>query len=188
MYESHHQQQDLYLRECKNFRFEHLIFFVVKRINVGDFMEWLVFGGVAWLTGLLLVPIKYWKKLWPLGMAGMMVIFPIDTTLIDLGAIDFSSGAEKIFSLPISYWLSYIPGGILFGYYCPIGRWQKFIYILIVAFVFLIIELIMVWLGYFYHLNWNPVKSYLLNVGGFTIMLSLAEWLGLVGKEDNTIT
>jgi len=151
-------------------------------------MGWLAFAGAAWLTGVLLVPIKYWKKLWPLGIAGMIVIFPIDSTLVDLGAFYFSSGIVKISGIPTPYWFSYIPGGILFGYYCPGERWQQFLYILTTAFILLVLELIMLWLGYFHYLNWNPVKSYFLNVGGFTIILWLAEWWKLAGRKDIEIS
>lgn len=146
-------------------------------------MGWLVFGMAAWITGLVLVPIKYWKKLWPLGIAAMALIFPIDATLIDLGAFKFSQSNIELSGIPVYYWLSYIPGGVLFGYYCPGEKRHKLLYLLISALIFLIMELIMLWLGYFHHLDWNPVKSYLLNIGGFTVMLWLAEWLGLAGKE-----
>ncbi|MDA8227703.1 MAG: hypothetical protein M0T74_08360 [Desulfitobacterium hafniense] len=147
-------------------------------------MTWWVFGVVAWLAGVLLVPINYWKKLWPLGIAGMAIIYPIDSTLVSLGAFDFGFGTVKISGVPIPYWLSYIPGGILFGYYCPPKRLSRLTYIVILAFVLMVVELFMIWLGYFNYHNWNPIKSFILNAGGFTIMLWLAQWLGLAGKED----
>ncbi|HBV95998.1 MAG: hypothetical protein JL50_05120 [Peptococcaceae bacterium BICA1-7] len=151
-------------------------------------MEWLAFGGIAWLTGLLLVPLKNWKKLWPLGIAGMIIVFTIDSTLVSLGAFKFSSSTPEISGIPVPYWLSYIPGGIIFGYYCPNERWLKLVYIAISAFALLVMELIMLWLGYFNYINWNPAKSFMLNAGGFTIMLWLAEWLGLAGKKDIAIS
>lgn len=147
-------------------------------------MGWFVFGAAAWLAGLLLVPARCWKKLWPLGIAGMVLVFFVDSTLLELGAFDFSPGTPKISGIPIPYWIAYFPGGVLFGYYCPGVKWQRGLYVLMASLVLLAMELVMVRLGYFYHLDWSVAKAYVLNAGGFTVMAWLAELTGLAGREN----
>ncbi len=152
-------------------------------------MGWLVFGIIAWLTALILVPLRQWKRLWPAGIIAMSVLYAIDSTLVGLGAFQFTNSNVWVSGLPAPYWLGYFPGGVLFAYYCPQIRWWELIYILFMAAILLVMELIMLGLGYFHHLNWNPVKSYILNVGGFTVTLWLIQWLGLIHdyKKDNRI-
>lgn len=127
-------------------------------------MEWVIFGGVAWVLTMLLVPLKRRKILWPLGLIGMLLIYIIDSTLIGLRAFSYSDGMAKISGLPFFYWLSSFPGGILLGYYCPSEPWPRAIYILLAALFFLALELIMFLLGYFFYINWTPVNSYILNI------------------------
>ncbi|MFZ5645327.1 MAG: hypothetical protein ACOY46_17280 [Bacillota bacterium] len=113
----------------------------------------------------------------------MILIYAIDSTFVDQGAFRFFIETESISGLPLLYWLAYFPGGILFGYYIPREKWWRLFYILLAAFVLLILELLAVYFGYFYYLNWNPFKSYILNIVGFTTMLWFAEWIGVLGKE-----
>lgn len=143
-------------------------------------MGWLIFDVIAWLTALKLVPSGQWKRLWPIGIIGMLANYAIDSTLVGLGAFDFNFKMGNISGLPAPYWLSYFPGGILFGYYCPEEKRLRFLYVLVAALVLLAAELIMIWFGYFYHINWNIIKSYLLNVFGFTALLWLSQWIGAI--------
>jgi len=117
----------------------------------------------------------------------MTVLYTIDSTLVDLGAFAFSPGGGLISGIPIPYWAGSFAGGILFGYFIPGQPQWKPVYILAAAFLFLAAELIMVRLGTFHHINWNPFKSFLLNVFGFTITLWWAEWLGVIEKNQEAL-
>lgn len=139
---------------------------------------------VVWLTMLVLVPAKQWKRLWIAGIIGMLIVLPIDSTLISFGAFQFNFSGLKVLGLPVPYWISYIPGGILFAYFRPVDHWWRLFYILLGAFIFMVIEFIMIRFGFFQHLNnWNLFKAFVLNIGGFTILLWFAEWLNTVRKE-----
>ncbi|GBF33506.1 hypothetical protein DCCM_2608 [Desulfocucumis palustris] len=146
-------------------------------------MGWLIYGILAWLTALIIIPLREWKKLWPAGIIAMSILYAIDSTLAGLGAFQFTHSDVKVSGLPVPYWLSYFPGGIVFVYYCPPIRWWKLIYILSAAAILLALELIMLRLGYFHHLNWNPFKSYILNAGGFIATLWLTQWLGITNRR-----
>lgn len=42
----------------------------------------------------------------------------------------------------------------------------------------------MVWLGYMHYGKWHPIRSYILDIFGFLGVLSVAQWLGAVGRKD----
>lgn len=46
--------------------------------------------------------------------------------------------------------------------------------------IFLAMEYITARLGYFHYLKWNPLKSFFLNIIGFTVVISLARWFGVI--------
>jgi surface polysaccharide O-acyltransferase-like enzyme len=126
---------------------------------------------------LAFVPLKHWKKSWAVGIVAMVVVFSLDNTMEHLGAFKFWYGGIYVYGLPLFYWLCYFPGGIMFDYLRPHKHIWRLAYILIIAAVYLMIELVMVYSGYFQYVRWNAFMSYLLNVVGFTITMWYAEWL-----------
>jgi hypothetical protein len=134
----------------------------------------------TWSTAVILVPLKHWKKSWPVGIFGMTVIYVIDGTLISLGAFRFRDGVDFLSGLPLYYWLGYFPGGILFDNLRPKEHFKKLIYIISFAAAYLFVEIVTIYLGYFRHLNWNAYNSLLLNVVGFTVTMWFAEWIEAV--------
>ncbi len=146
-------------------------------------MGWFVFMVVVWVLGLVLVPVRLWKKLWLAGMMGMLVVLAIDSTLIKLGAFKSIHSGISVLGLPIPYWAGYFPGGMLFAYYRPVGRWHVLGYIAGTAFVLWLMEAIMIRLGFFQHINWDLFKAYILNVGGFIILFSLFDWAGIMRRQ-----
>ena len=147
-------------------------------------MGWVVFFGFLWVISLILVPLRHWKRLWPAGLIGMLLVYAIDTTLIGLGAFTYSLGNTFLSGLPTFYWIGIFPGSILLAYYYPSSRWRQFPYILLTSAIFLVMEITMHWFGYFQYRHWTPLKSYLLNIGGFMITLIVAQWVGSVGKGE----
>jgi hypothetical protein len=131
----------------------------------------------AWSAALILVPFKHWKKSWPAGIIGMLVVFFLDDTLVYLGAFKFWDGGIYLFGLSLYYWLSYFPGGIIFDYLRPHKHIWRLAYILTFAAVYLMIELVMVYVGYFQYIKWNAFMSFMLNIVGFTLMMWYVEWL-----------
>lgn len=118
---------------------------------------WLIYMIVAFVTTLLAVPVRYWQKLWGAGITGMIVILLIDHTLSSLQAFQFVHQGIRVFSLPIPYWLSYFPGGIIFAHYRPFGRWNQLLYIIGFAVFLWLLEYITgkVWLDE-YNLKEKP--------------------------------
>ena len=140
-------------------------------------MGWILFMVLAWSTALMLVPIRYWRKSWPVGIFGIAAIYAIDNTLAELGAFRFWHGGIYISYLPLYYWLGYFPGGIVFDCFRPKRHINRLIYVLVFAAGYLFVELVMIYFGYFQHLRWNAFKSLLLNVAGFTVSMWFAEWM-----------
>ncbi len=140
-------------------------------------MGWLIFMIVVWTVALAFVPLKHWKKTWPIGIVAMAVVYLLDSAMIYLGAFKFWHGSIYLSGLPLLYWLSYFPGGIIFDYLRPNKHIWRLVYILVIPAVYLMIELVMVYSGYFQYINWSAFMSYLLNVVGFTLMMWFAEWL-----------
>lgn len=143
---------------------------------------WMIYMIVAGLTALLLVPLKYWLKLLPAGVAALLIVLAIDNTLTSLMAFQFVHEGLYFFKLPLTYWISYFFGGILFAYFRPEGKWKRILYIFGAALFLLTLEYIMMMLGYFQHLNWNLLNSYVLNIFGFVISLWIIEWFELYHK------
>ncbi|SHK00793.1 hypothetical protein [Desulforamulus aeronauticus] len=143
-------------------------------------MGWIVFFFAAWLLALLLVPIKEWRKLWPAGIVGLILLYLIDILLIKLGAISYRTDHTllyKLVGLPTFYWTSAFPAAMILVYHYPSQNWQRVLYILFTAGLFLGLEIIMGWLGYFYPRQWSSVIAYCLDVGGFLVVISLSRWV-----------
>jgi hypothetical protein len=117
-----------------------------------------------------------------MGPFSIVILYLIDSTFIELGAFSYSAQILSLSGISIFYLLSSFPGGILLVYYYPKNKKMQVPYILLAAFIFLLMELIMMWAGYFQYVHWNSLKSYLLDIFGFTVVLWFAEWSGKAGK------
>ena len=146
-------------------------------------MVWIIFLIIACLTALILTPIKKWKRLWPAGITGLILLYLIDSTFVRLEAYSYTFSNSLPSGIPTFFWLSSFPGGMILAYYYPQRKRWQFPYILVAAAIFLVMELVMYWLSYFHYNKWNPVNSYFLNVIGFTVVLHLSEWFGAVGRK-----
>lgn len=149
-------------------------------------MGWLVLFIAAWLLALTMVPMKEWKRLWPAGVAGLATNYILDSTLIGLEAYSFSLGNPLLSGMPTFYFLSVFAGGVLLAYYYPNQGWWQIIYVMLMAAAFLFIEVVMYKLGYFHYQLWSPARSYMLNIGGFIVVLWLAQKANAVGKGNVT--
>ncbi|MFZ5352396.1 MAG: hypothetical protein ACOZCL_06670 [Bacillota bacterium] len=139
-------------------------------------MGWFLFMLCVFITCALAVPYKNWIKFWYSGTIGMVLLYFIDSTLIKLGAFEFHHNGLLVSGLPLFYLLSCYPGGIVFAHYRPNKEKYKLLYIIIMALLLLALELIMSFLGYFTHINWHTLKSVLLNIFGFIVLLRLIEF------------
>ncbi len=145
-------------------------------------MGWWIFFSISCLTAALIVPFKKWINLFAIGLISMVIILFVDGSLVHLGAFQFNFKGLKIYGLPLPYWLSYIPGGILFGYIRPAARLPRLFFILAIALFYALVELITIKLGLFQHLNWSILKASILNIGCFTVLLWFTEWLNSMIK------
>jgi hypothetical protein len=140
--------------------------------NIG----WILFSLIVWLLTFLIVPLRYWRRSWHMGLFGMVIILVIDSKLAKLGAFRSFHNGLLIYGLPLPYWIAYFPGGIFFDYLRPKNHLWRFLYIPIISAAYLIVELIMMNLGYFQYLNWKAINSFILNLIGFTVSMWFAEW------------
>lgn len=147
-------------------------------------MAWVFFCITAYLTAFVLVPLKEWKRLWPAGIMGLIVLYLIDGTFIRLGAFSYSPGYAAVCGIPVFYMLSGFAGGIVLAYHYPDRKRPRLFYVFIAAAVFLFMELVMHWLGYFHYIEWEPLDSYLLDVMGFSALLWLFQCFGAIGRTS----
>lgn len=143
-------------------------------------MGWIYFFCIAYALPLLLVPHHKYKKYFPIGLVSIIILFIIDSTFIKLGAFSYSFGTPYISKLPLLYLLSAIPGGILLVHFFPQkNRRMQLPYILLAAALFLIIELVMLWLKYFNYHDWSFLNSYILDIFGFIIVIWLSQYFNI---------
>jgi len=120
-----------------------------------------------------------------MGLFTIVLLYLIDSTFIELGAYSYNPLILSFSGISIFYLLSSFPGGILLVYFYPKNKKMQVPYILLTAFIFVLMELIMMWAGCFQYIHWNTIKSFLLNIFGFTVVIWFAEWSGKAGKENS---
>lgn len=147
-------------------------------------MGWIVFFIAVVLTFIMTNPFKRFGQLWYAGIISMGALYAIDTTLQRLGAFSFQHSPHLVGELPTPYWLSSFFGGIVLVKYYPKKSFWKLPYILIAAFVFLILELIMHYLGYFNYHNWSLINSFFLDVSGFIVVIWLWKWICEIRNKE----
>ena len=139
---------------------------------------------MAWATCLLFVPFHKWLSLFPAGLITLIVLYLIDSTLILLNAFSYRYANPILSDLPVLYWLSGFPEGMLLVYYFPKKKHLHFPYIVLAAVVFLGMELIMLLLKYISYHNWSPVFSLFLNMGGFIDVIFLSQWIKNIQQKN----
>lgn len=147
-------------------------------------MGWIIFFGVSGLAFLVLVPFRQWKRLWSAGIVAMILLYPIDSAFIGLGAFSYKYGNSILSGLPMFYWLSSFFGGILLVYYYPEKKKWQLPYLILTAGIFLFMELIMYWVGYFHYNKWSPVRSYFLDFIGFSSILWIVQHIGAMDRKE----
>lgn len=140
-------------------------------------MYWIVFFITACLLTFIFVPLKEWASLWPAGLITLFLLYAIDSVLISLNAFSYSFPSALLHGLPVFYWLSGFPGGVLLMRLYPSKKLNKLLHLLLSAALFLLLELISLKSGNFEHHHWNLINSYFLNVFGFTNLIWLFNWL-----------
>jgi hypothetical protein len=140
-------------------------------------MGWIWLFMISVLIFLLAIPFKKWIYYWPAGVVTMIIIYAIDSTLIKLGAFSYYYPNYIIGKLPLFYWVSSFFAGILLVYYFPKRKIMQFPYILLTAFMFLCLELIMKYFNYITYHNWSSIYSFFLDISGFIIVIWLFFWI-----------
>jgi hypothetical protein len=140
-------------------------------------MGWIIFFISSIIVFFLCTPFKKWKYFWLAGIISMIMIYVIDSTLIVLGAFSYSYPNPLIGNLPTLYLLSAFFGGTVLVYYYPQRKILKYPYIILAAFLFVCLELLMNYFGYFSYQNWTPVNSFILDIFGFVNVIYLWNWI-----------
>ncbi|OGO82223.1 MAG: hypothetical protein A2Y21_03280 [Clostridiales bacterium GWC2_40_7] len=147
-------------------------------------MVWIMYFLLAVLATFIFTRFKNIKRLWVMGLVTMLFLYVIDNTLINLGAYSFKNPISVLGGIPLFYLLAGFPGGILLAYFYPPVKRLQLPYVLLSSAIFIFLEIIINWLGYIRYLNWNLLKSYILNIGGFMAILWLGQWLNATGKDN----
>lgn len=147
-------------------------------------MEWLIFLAVNLIIVLTFVPLGQWKRLWPAGLVGVVLLYLIDLLFYGLDTYAYSYGIRYLAGLPLFYLISGFPQSVFLAYLCPSKKQWRFPYILLMAAILWSMELIMFKLGFFQYHRWNLGKSYLLNIIGLTVLITYSQWLGAVGRGE----
>jgi hypothetical protein len=145
-------------------------------------MVWLILFIISLSVSAVLIPFRQWKHLYYAGIITMLLIFLIDTILLPLGAYSYSGDYFILCGVPVLYWLSSFPGGALLMHFYPQRAIWRFPYILLTAFLFVLLEYLMYLLGYFHYNHWNVINSFFLDVMGFTCTLWLTQWVRDIKK------
>lgn len=140
-------------------------------------MAWIIFFCISIITVFLLIPLEELPLLCPAGIIGLILGYIIDNALVSLGAFSFKYPNALLSGIPLFYWLSSFSGGVLLFYYYPEKPSMQFGYIVLASVLLLGMELIMYKIHYFFYHNWNPIKSLVLNIFGFTITIRFVEWV-----------
>jgi hypothetical protein len=140
-------------------------------------MAWIIFFCFSVITIFLLIPFEELPLLCPAGIIGLILCYIIDNTLVSLGAFSYKYPNALLSRIPLFYWLSSFFGGVLLFRFYPLQQSMQFGYIVLASALFLVLELIMYKIHYFFYHNWNLVKSLALNIFGFTITIRFAEWV-----------
>lgn len=82
-------------------------------------LGWIIFFLTALLLADVLTKFKNFRRLWPMGLATILFLYVIDSTLITLGAYSYRYAIFTLNGIPIFYLLSGFPGGILLAYFYP---------------------------------------------------------------------
>ena len=145
-------------------------------------MVWIIYFLAAVLSAAILTRFRNIKYLWRMGLATILFLYLIDSTLVSLGAYLFNYGNLYIGGVPLFYLLAGFPGGILLAYFYPSKKKFQMPYLLLTIVLFLLLEIIMEWFGFIQYGNWNSIRSFFLNLGGFMSVLWLGQWLNATGK------
>ncbi len=140
-------------------------------------MYWWIFFAAALVLALVFVPFKEWKRLYPVGIFGILLAFCINSKLIDLGAFSFSGEAAQIYDVPLAYLLSFFPGGVLFAHFWFRSWTGRLMYIFLTSFIFFVLEYITVIFGMYQHIEWFLIDSIILKLIGLTVFLWFSEWV-----------
>ena len=147
-------------------------------------MVWVIYFVIAMFATTVLTRFKNIKRLWVMGLATMLFLYIIDSTLMDIGAYTYHDSNFIFGGLPIFYLLAGFPGGILFAYFYPANRKLQFPYVLLAVAIFILMEIIIKWFGYIEYIKWNIVHSIFLDILGFMAILWLGQWLNATGKGE----
>ncbi|MGB9825998.1 MAG: hypothetical protein ACPLRU_04930, partial [Desulfofundulus sp.] len=114
------------------------------------------------------------------GLVALVVVYVLDSTLVDLGAYSYRNGVPALGGMPWLYFLSVFPSAIILARFYPSRRCLSLPYVVVMGAFYLFVEWLMILAGYFRYLHWNLERSLVLDVIGLILVLWLGEWLGVI--------
>jgi hypothetical protein len=82
-------------------------------------LGWIIYFSAAVLIAGVATRFKNIRRIWPVGLATILFLYIIDSTLVNLGAYSFRYPNSLFGGVPILYLLSGFPGGTLLW----LGQW-----------------------------------------------------------------
>ena len=153
------------------------------------FVVWILFAVVVWAITIMLVKWENCKRLWLAGIIGIVLGITIDSPLASGGLYKFYYHGISIYGLPLFYILALAAGAMFVIHFYPWGNIKRgFLFFLLANALFLVFEFLMVWIGYFEHLHWSFVHSFILNLIGFLATVYVYALLqNILGKIKYTL-
>ncbi|MTI81060.1 MAG: hypothetical protein FH758_09265 [Firmicutes bacterium] len=142
-------------------------------------MPWLILMLVSWSLALVVVRKPGIKKMWPAGLAAVVVTLLADTTLVNLGAFRFNNTMYDFKGVPLFYIIGNFANGMLLARIVPADGILKPVLTVSLAAAFLFLEWGAIQLGYFQYFNWSYLHSLGLNIIGLIAVLWVADILDL---------
>lgn len=141
--------------------------------------------GLLFLAGLIPVVILAVKgpqkirRIWPAGLLGLFLVYIIDSLAIKSNLYGFAGADLTLSGIPLFYLLTAFPVSLLVYRFLPGERIRQFLYLGLVAGIYLLPEIFLTRAGYVEYINWSLLHSYMLNLGALVALVYLGQLIGL---------
>lgn len=149
-------------------------------------IHYLYYTAIAWSLVYFLVG-KRFLRLWKASLLGLALTVLVDYFGTKYNFYVFPRGVICLGSLPLFHIINSFAGMMLFLNWLP-RRWDKrMLYTIYASAIFLFLEAIMYSVGAIAYPNWELWYSYLLLIGGLTLVAVLADLLGWLPPPENPL-
>lgn len=125
------------------------------------------------------------SRVWPAGLLGVFLVYIIDSMAVKANLYRFEAANLSISGIPLFYMLTAFPVAVLVYRFLPRERNRQFVYLGLVAGIYLLPEMLFARAGYFHYINWSLLNSFFLNLGALIALVYLGQLIGLTNKPEH---